>query len=63
MDKESHIKSDRTEKGVGMEMEVKKKKARGSMCSDLFFSAEEYVSQQIRRWMMLVEVLDDFKIL
>lgn len=33
------------------------------MCSDLFFSAEEYVSQQIRRWMMLVEVLDDFKIL
>lgn len=29
MDKESHIKSGRTEKGVGMEMEVKKKKSEG----------------------------------
>lgn len=29
VDKESHIKSDRTEKGVGMEMEVKKKKSEG----------------------------------
>lgn len=56
MDKEGHIKNGRrTEKGVGMEMEFKKEKARGSMCSDLFFPLEKYVSQQIPLWMMLVE--------